>query len=325
MLASVITRFGEPAVLQIREVDKPCITGPNQVLIKVYAVGVNRPDVFQRKGNYPAPEGVVQNIPGLEVAGIIEEVGTDVKRLTVRAKVMALVAGAGYAEYVVVDSGSVLEIPDNLSLVQAAALPETLFTVWHNVFQRGKLVFGEKFLVHGGAGGIGSTAIQLARLFGAKVYTTVSSAEKSEFARKLGAVGIVNYNEEDFGEKWPADTFDVVLDSIGGDYFSKNIHLLKTEGRLVYINAMAGAKVELNIMKLMQKRLVLTGSTLRNREDQFKALLAREIEENVLPLISTGNFKVPIHRVFPLQDAAEAHALMESSDFLGKLVLQVAD
>lgn len=312
---------GGPEVLVIAERDKP-IVDTKQVLIKVKAAGVNRPDIFQRKGNYAAPSHIVQDILGLEVAGIIEEIGSDVKQWKVGDEVMALIGGGGYAAYVKVNEGAVLAKPVNLSFEEAAGIPETVYTVWHNVFQRGKLKAGERLLVHGGSGGIGSTAIQLGHLFGAKVFATVGSVEKSHFVKELGADSTINYREQDFEEILRTDKVDVILDSIGGDYFTKNISVLKEEGRLVYINAMQGAKVELNLLKMMQKRIHLTGSTLRNREDTFKTSLTIEIKEKVMPFIESGEFRVPIYRIFDYIDAAAAHQLMESRDFLGKIILR---
>jgi putative PIG3 family NAD(P)H quinone oxidoreductase len=320
MQAVVITEPGGPEVLQVQERTIPLL-GKDEVLITVHAAGVNRPDVFQRRGNYPAPVGTVADIPGLEVAGVVAAVGEDCRSFEAGDRVMALVAGGGYAQYVAVDCGSCIRIPDNLSFTEAAGMPETLFTVWHNVFERGRLTRGERFLVHGGAGGIGSTAIQLAHLFGAEVFTTVGGTDKVSFVRSLGASHIVNYKESDFEESWNSGSMDVILDSIGGTYFEKNINLLAEEGRLVVINAMQGAKVELNLIKMMQKRIHLTGSTLRNRSLEFKKQLADAISQNVLPLIETGAYKTPIAEVFSYKDARYAHELMESRAFSGKIIL----
>nr|WP_210354317.1 NAD(P)H-quinone oxidoreductase [Sphingobacterium tabacisoli] len=320
MQAVVITEPGGPEVLQVQERTIPLL-GKKEVLITVHAAGVNRPDVFQRRGNYPAPVGTVADIPGLEVAGVVAAVGEDCRNFEVGDRVMALVAGGGYAQYVAVDHGSCIHIPDNLSFIEAAGMPETLFTVWHNVFERGRLSGGERFLVHGGAGGIGSTAIQLAHLFGAEVFTTVGTSDKESFVRDLGASHIVNYKESDFEKSWGASSMDVILDSVGGSYFEKNINLLAEEGRLVVINAMQGAKVELNLIKMMQKRIYLTGSTLRNRSLEFKRQLTEAICQNVIPLIETGAYKTPIAEVFSYKDARYAHELMESRAFSGKIIL----
>lgn len=320
MKAVVITMPGGPEVLQVAERARPRISD-SEVLIEVRAAGVNRPDVFQRKGNYPAPPGVDPWIPGLEVAGVIVEKGSAVKDWNIGDRVCALVAGGGYAAYAAVYHGHCLPIPDALSFEEAAALPETVFTVWDNVFRRGMLQAGEGLLVHGGAGGIGSTAIQLGALFGASVYTTVSSSEKAAFCLSLGAVKTINYQDEDFQQALAGLPVDVILDSIGGSYFEKNVNLLNADGRLVYINAMEGAKVELNLLKLMQKRIVLTGSTLRARDRQFKEGLRDAIWSSVWPKIDSGDFKPVLFRVLPFHEAAEAHRIMEDSVLLGKVVL----
>lgn len=320
MKAAVISKFGEPAVLKIEQRDIPKLKA-GYVLIEVYAAGINRPDIFQRRGNYPAPAGAVQDIPGLEVAGKIAAVGEGVDESRIGDEVMALLGGGGYAEYTVVHIGSCILIPENLSFIEAASLPETVFTVWHNVFQRGKLKNGDRLLVHGGSGGIGTTAIQLGALFGAKVYTTVGSEEKGAFAKALGAFDFVNYHNIAYEKAWSNEKINIILDSIGGDYFAKNFDLLESDGTLVYINAMKGARVEINLLKLMQKRIYLTGSTLRARDENFKAKLAREIERKVIPLLLDGKFKTNVHAVFPLEEVVKAHQLMEDGDFMGKIVL----
>lgn len=321
MRAMVITKPGETDVLQVQERAIPAIA-ECEVLIHVKAAGINRPDIFQRKGNYPAPAGTVEDIPGLEVAGIITQLGTEVTERKVGEKVCCLVAGGGYAEYVVAHQDMCLPIPEGVSFEEAAILPETVYTVWDNVFRRGALRKGESILIHGGAGGIGSTAIQLAKAFGTRVLTTVSSDEKEAYCLQLGADKAVNYRESDFREVLQEEKVNVVLDSIGGDYFQKNLDLLDTDGRLVYINAMKGQKVELNILKLMQKRILITGSTLRARELSFKIPLTREIHQHVWPLIGKS-FRPQLFKVFPLEDAAEAHELMENGVFLGKLALVI--
>jgi putative PIG3 family NAD(P)H quinone oxidoreductase len=285
------------------------------------AAGVNRPDVAQRKGNYPPPAGASQDIPGLEIAGIIEECGPGVDRWKVGDKVCALLTGGGYAEYVVVPAGQCLPVPENLSFAEAAGLPETVFTVWHNVFQRGALRPGETLLVHGGSSGIGITAIQIAAAIGAKALVTVGSAEKGAECLRLGAARWVNYKEADFETALADEEIDVILDMIGGDYFEKNINLLKPEGRLVYINAMNGPLVQLNIGKMMQKRITITGSTLRSRDTEFKSALAAEIEQQVWPLIRQGKFSPVVFKTFPLEEAGHAHELMESSTHIGKIIL----
>lgn len=320
MKAVVITEFGAPSVLKIEERPLPKL-GNDEVLIKVKAAGINRLDVAQRKGNYPVPEGVVADILGLEVAGIIEEVGSDVSDWKVGDEVFSLISGAGYAEYVTAPAVMCIRKPKNLSFAEAASLPETVYTVWSNVFERTQFKAGETFMVHGGTSGIGITAIQLARLFGAaKIYTTVGSDEKKAFCESLGATAI-NYKTDDFAEH--VNNVDVILDIIGGDYFGKNINALNTEGRLVYINASKGFKVECNLLKIMSKRLTLTGSTLRSRELSFKENLTKTIQEKVLPFIESGEFKPVIHATFPLAEANKAHELMESSTHIGKIVLTV--
>lgn len=324
MKTIVITEPGPPDVLQIRERDRPW-PAPSEVLIKVYAAGVNRPDVFQRKGNYPPPPDAPQDIPGLEVAGVIEEIGTDVTAWKPGDRVCALLAGGGYAEYALAQAAHCLPVPTGFDFAQAASLPETVFTVWHNVFQRGRLQAGERFLVHGGSSGIGITAIQLAKAFGAKVFTTAGSDEKCAACNALGADIIINYKTADFEEVLKKLGVDVILDMVGGDYIPKNLRLLREEGRLVFINTMKGGKVkgadEVDFSLIMRKRLTVTGSTLRNRDHAFKAALTSEIRENVWPVLEQGLFKPVAARAFPLSDAAQAHALMETSDHIGKIIL----
>jgi len=331
MKAVVITAPGKPEVLVVKERPLP-VLGENEVLIRVHAAGVNRPDVFQRKGNYPPPPGASQDIPGLEVSGTIEKCGKSVVRWKEGDAVCALLAGGGYAEYAVVDAGHCLPVPEGFSFAGAASLPETMFTVWHNVFQRGKLKKGENFLVHGGSSGIGITAIQLAKGFGARVFATAGSDEKCQACLDLGADICVNYKKKDFEEILKAEGVDVILDMIGGKYIPKNMRLLNMEGRLVFINTMDGNKVrpeegkasdEVDFGLIMKNRLTLTGSTLRNRDAAFKAALANEILDNVWPLIGIGQFKPVIFKTFPLSEAAKAHELMESSDHIGKIVLTI--
>lgn len=321
MRAIVITKAGGPDVLQVEERIIPAIA-EYEVLIQIKAAGINRPDIFQRKGSYPAPAGVVKDVPGLEVAGVIVEIGKAVTEWKIGEPVCCLVAGGGYAEYVAAHQDMCLPIPGGISFVQAAVLPETVYTVWDNVFRRGALQEGETILIHGGAGGIGSTAIQLAKAFGARVLTTVSTTEKEAYCRQLGADKVVNYKTNDFCEVLYDEKVDVVLDSIGGEYFKKNIDVLSTDSRLVYINAMKGHQVELNILTLMQKRILITGSTLRARDLSFKIPLTRDIYRHVWPLIGKS-FQPQLFKVFPLEDAAAAHERMEKSMFLGKLALVV--
>src|SRR5690606_23739871 len=320
MKAVVMTTAGGPEVLQVQERDIPTISA-DEVLIRVHAAGVNRPDVLQRLGKYPAPQGVVQDVLGLEVAGTIAAIGENEKELNLGDRVMALVAGGGYAEFVAAHSGVCIPLPESLTFEEAAAMPETIYTVWHNVFQRANLTKGERILIHGGAGGIGSTAILLSKLWGAEVATTVRGAAKKEFVKQLGADIIIDYSTSDFEMGLKDKGVDVVLDFIGGEYFEKNIHVLREEGRLVYINAMQGVKVTLNILKLMQKRLTITGSTLRNRDSAFKEALTADIKAHLLPLINERKLILPIYKVVPFVEASEAHRLMESSEILGKIVL----
>lgn len=320
MKAVVFDTYGDASVLKIAERPKP-IPGEHEVLIRVVAAGVNRPDIIQRKGYYPAPDGVVQDILGLEVSGIIEQVGKDVRKWQVGDQVCALVAGGGYAEYVVAHEGSCLPIPEGISLQNAAALPEVLFTVWHNVFQRGNLYQHESVLIYGGSGGIGSMAIQLSHIYGCRVVAVAGSAEKADYCRALGADHVLNYKADNIVEQWGSETIDVILDSVGGPYLSANLDLLKAEGRLVYINAMEGGHPELDIKKVMRKRLHITGSTLRARSYDFKQELAEDIQKRAFPLLAHARFKDMVGYCFPMEQACEAHRLMESRDFMGKIIL----
>lgn len=321
MKAVVMREPGAPAVLVVQQREKPRIDA-HEVLIQVKAAGINFPDVIQRKGSYPAPAGAVPDIPGLEVSGIVVEKGSEVSTVQLGDAICCLIAGGGYAEYVKVPAALCLPIPEGFSFAEAACLPETVYTVWDNVFRRGKLQANEGILVQGGSGGIGSTTIQLSKAFGAKVYTTVSSADKAAFCKKLGADITINYKTEDFEEVLKDTPVHVVLDSIGGSYFEKHLALLEPDGRLVQINAMAGAKVTLNIMQLMQKRIQVTGSTLRARDTAFKAELTQEICAQVWPLMG-NDFRPQIHQTYTLEQAAEAHTQMEDGHFLGKLVFVI--
>lgn len=319
MKAVIMKGFGDPSVLHLgyREVPLP---DEDEVLIKVHAAGINRPDIIQRLGKYPAPDGVVQDVLGLEVSGIVEKTGSRVKNLNVGDQICALVPGGGYAEYVVAHEGSCLPIPKGINLEDAAALPETLFTVWYNIFMRGALKKGEKVLIYGGSGGIGSMAIQLVNLFGAKAYSLASNQEKIDFCLSLGARDVFNYTKEDWYKSAPQ--FDLILDSLGGTYLDINLNLLKSEGRLVYINAMEGVKAPLNILKLMQKRITLTGSTLRARSYDFKEQLAKDIKENAWSLLENDLFINPVQYRFTVEQVQEAHRLMDSREFMGKIILQ---
>ena len=299
---------------------------PDEVLIKVAAAGVNRPDIIQRQGRYPAPPGASADIPGLEVAGVIEKVGADEKRWKPGDRVCALLAGGGYAEFVAVSGGQCLPIPAGLSTEEAASLPETFFTVWTNVFDRGRFKRGESFFVHGGTSGIGVAAIQMVTAMGGRVYATAGTDEKCAFAEKLGAVRAINYKKEDFAEvikSLEPKGIDILLDMIGGDYTPKNIGLLGTEGRLLIINAMEGALGQVDLMRVMVKRLTITGSTLRVRESSFKGAIAKRLEEQIWPLLNQDEIKPIVHKTFRLEEAGKAHELMESSEHIGKIILKV--
>lgn len=322
MKAIIITKPGAAEVLKLQECPMPQLK-PNEVLIHVKAAGINRPDIFQRTGNYPPPPDVPQDIPGLEVAGIIAEMGSEVAQWKVGDAVCALLGGGGYAEYAAVDARHCLPVPSDWTFIEAASLPETVFTVWQNVFLRGGLKRGENFLVHGGSSGIGITAIQLAKVFGAVVYATAGSDEKCKTCENLGAKRSINYKKEDFEIVLKDIGLDVILDMIGGSYITKNIRILKPDGRLVYINAMQGGKAEIDVIEFMRKRLTLTGSTLRNRDAVFKAQLSAEIRENIWPIMEAGKFKPVIYKTFKLEDAAAARQLMESSEHIGKIILEI--
>ena len=321
MKAVVIVEPGGPEVLTLQESPMP-VVGAQQVLVQVRFSGINRPDLFQRKGNYPAPKGAPQDIPGLEMAGEVVACGERVTRWKPGDRVCALLAGGGYAEFVAVHAGHCLPLPEEVSDVDGAALPETLFTVWHNVFQRGELKRGQRLLVHGGSGGIGSMAIQLGHLKGAVVFTTAGSDERAKRCEELGAAETLNYKRVDFASEWADQKMDVILDSIGGEYFEKNLSLLKDDGYLVQINATLGRKVELDLLRLMQHRFHLTGSTLRARDDAFKSALRQEIEQRAWPLVSAGQLKPVIHEVLPADRAADAHRMLESGEVFGKLLIQ---
>ena len=324
MNAIVITRPGDPEVLQFLERPVPFIS-PDEVLIKVAAAGVNRPDIFQRKGNYPPPKGAPQDIPGLEIAGTVADVGANITRWRVGDKVCALVWGGGYAEYCNVPEGQCLPIPGNLSFAEAASLPETYFTVWSNVFDRGRLQPGESLLVHGGSSGIGVAAIQMAVALDSTVYITAGSDEKCRFCESIGAAKGINYRLEDFPEVISQLTngkgIDVILDMIGGDYTPGNILCLANEGRMVMINTMKSKDVQVDLSQIMRKRLTITGSMLRSRDVAFKSVIARDLEKHIWPFIISGKIKPIIHAVFPAGEAARAHELMESGVHIGKIVL----
>jgi NADPH2:quinone reductase len=325
MKAIEITRPGPPDVLKLVERPLPAI-GPNDVLIRVAAAGVNRPDVMQRLGHYPPPPGA-SDIPGLEVAGSIDDIGAYVTAFVRGDRVCALVSGGGYAEWCAAPAGQCLPVPEGSDFISAAALPETTFTVWSNVFDRGRLASGEILLVHGGSSGIGTTAIQLAHARGARVLATAGSAEKCAFCERLGAERAINYREEDFSEAVKDATggrgVDVVLDMVGGAYLQRNIDVLAMDGRLVQIGMMGGTKASIDTLPVLQRRLIITGSTLRPRPVAEKAAIARSVREHVWPLIEAGRMRPVVHATYPLAAAAEAHRMMESSAHIGKLVLLV--
>jgi NADPH:quinone reductase len=295
-----------------------------EILIKVAAAGVNRPDVMQRKGLYPPPPGAT-DIPGLEIAGEVVAIGSGVTRWKKADKVMALVVGGGYAEFALAHESHALPVPENVSMLEAAAIPETFFTVWYNVFERGRLKGGETILIHGGSSGIGTTAIQLAKTFGARVVTTAGSADKCAACRRLGADVAINYKTEDFVAETKKATAergaDVVLDIIGGDYVNRNYQSAAVEGRILQVAFQASARAEVDFRPLMFKRLTHTGSTLRARSVSDKGAIARAVETNVLPLIAAGKVRAVIDSSFPLAQASAAHERMESSQHIGKIVL----
>ena len=317
-----IVEPGGPSVLKssVRNIPKP---KRNEVLIKISYAGINRPDVLQRSGSYLPPPGA-SDLPGLEASGIIFAIGENVTNWEVGDEVCALLPGGGYAEYAVTQASHCLPVPTGMSLKQAAALPETLFTVWSNVFQRGGLKPNEKFLVHGGSSGIGTMAIQLANLFGSEVYATAGNEAKCSACEELGAIRAINYNKEDFLEVIKSiGGVHLILDMVGGAYIEKNIKALVDDGRLVQIAFLKGAKVELNFAQIMTRRLTVTGSTLRPQSDLSKSQIASELLEKIWPLLSTGRINPVINSVFDLNDVSSAHLLMESSKHIGKIVLKV--
>ena len=316
---------GGPEVLVPAERPVP-VPGPGEILIKVEAAGINRPDVFQRQGLYPPPKGA-PDILGMEVAGKVVALGPGTTRFKGGDPVCALIGGGGYAEYAVAPETATLPVPQGLSMVEAAALPETVFTVWHNIFERAALKPGEWLLVHGGASGIGTTAIPIAAALGAKVMATVGSAEKAHVCRELGATRAINYHEDDFVEAVHETTggngADVILDMVGGDYVERDLKAAALEGRIVQIAFLKGSKVELDLMRLMLRRLTLTGSTLRVQSAKAKARMAKAIEERIWPLIDEGKFSPVIDSTFPLKDAADAHRRIDDPAHIGKIVLVV--
>jgi NADPH2:quinone reductase len=323
MRAIEIAKPGGPEVLT--SVERPIpVPGHGQVRIRVAYAGVNRPDALQRAGMY-APPLTASDLPGLEASGVVDAVGEGVSGLQAGDEVCALLPGGGYAEYVVTPAAHCLPIPTGLSLREAACLPETCFTVWSNVFMRGGLKAGERFLVHGASSGIGTTAIQIASALGARVFTTAGSKEKCKVCRSLGAELALNYHEDDFVLALRSEGgANLILDMVGGPYFERNLKALADEGRLVQIAFLQGAKIEANLAQIMMRRLTFTGSTLRPQSDLAKAAIAKELLENVWPLIEAGKFRPVMDREFDLAKASDAHACMESSAHIGKIVLRVA-
>ena len=322
MKAVEISKPGGPEVLTLCERAMPQ-PGPDQVVIKVAYAGVNRPDALQRAGMYAPPKGA-SDLPGLECSGEVSAVGSQVTDLKVGDAVCALLPGGGYAEYVATPAAHCLPVPDGMDMKQAACLPETYFTVWSNVFMRGGLQAGERFFVHGGSSGIGTTAIQLAHVLGARVFVTAGSEDKLEACRKLGAEIAINYKQADFVEVVKAEGgADLILDMVGGSYMQRNINALADDGRLVQIAFLQGMKAELNMVQMMTRRLTLTGSTLRPQSDLAKARIADQLRAKVWPLLAAGRVGPVMDLEFALEDAAKAHARMEAGDHIGKIVLKV--
>ena len=316
--------IGDADVLKLakRPIETP---GSSEVLVKVSAAGINGPDIMQRKGLYPAPPGA-SDVLGLEISGTVAAVGTDVERWSVGDLVCALTNGGGYAEYCAVEASHCLPIPDGLSFLEAASLPETFFTVWSNIFMGVRLKAGETFLVHGGAGGLGTTAIQLGKAFGARVFATDSPSERCAFCRDLGADRVVDYELEDFVQvvRDVGNGADVVLDIVGGPYIARNVKACAPDGRIVQLAFALGSDIQFNFMPIMLKRLIYTGSTLRSRPSAFKSAVAKELEDQVWPLIEGGRIKTVVNTTLPLAEAAEGHGLMERAGHIGKIMLVVA-
>jgi putative PIG3 family NAD(P)H quinone oxidoreductase len=320
-----ISKPGGPEVL-LPETRSVPVPGPGEILVKVLAAGVNRPDVAQRSGAYPPPPGA-SDLPGLEIAGEVVALGTGATKHKLGDKVMSLVAGGGYAQYCIAQDAQAMTVPASLSIQEAGAIPETLMTVWHNVFERGGLKAGETLLIHGGSSGIGTMAIQLAKAFGAKVIVTVGGQDKADACLKLGADRAINYKTEDFVAETKTATngtgANVILDMVGGDYIDRNYDAAAIDGRIVQIATLGGAKATINIAKVMVKRLHHTGSTLRPRSNADKAAMVAAIEAKVMPLIRDGRVKPLMDSTFPLEKAADAHRRMETSEHIGKIVLAV--
>ncbi|WP_312819392.1 NAD(P)H-quinone oxidoreductase [Kaistella carnis] len=321
MKAIHITKSGGPEVLQLQETPKPT-PEKNQVLIKVKAAGVNRSDVITRKNTATYGKGSPQTlIPGLEVSGVIELLGTEVKDKKVGDQVCALISDGGYAEYVAVDSSHCLPIPEGISLEDSAAIPETVFTVWFDVFMLGKLQPGEKVLIHGGTSGIGTMGLQMAKAWGCETYSTAGTEEKVAFLENLEVDHVLNYKKEAFEEVWKDEKIDVILDMVGGDYTQKNLDILNKKGRLVYINGMKSIDANINLRTIMAKNLTLTGSFLKPQTDEVKTQIAQQVEKNIGPMFRSKEIHPIIYKKFPLAEAAEAHRLMETSEHIGKILL----
>ncbi|MBW2960400.1 NAD(P)H-quinone oxidoreductase [Mesonia aestuariivivens] len=323
MKAIFITKAGGPEVLQLKETEKPSPKA-NEILIKIKAAGVNRSDILTRENpdaygsNLPSAQ-----IPGLEVAGTVEALGSKVTNFNLNDRICALVADGAYAEYICVDEQLCLEIPKNLSFIEAASLPEVIFTVWFNLFQQAELKEGEKLLIHGGTSGIGVMGLQLAKALNIKTYTTAGSTEKIEFLKNLGVTKAINYKKQDFAEVLKDEKIDVILDMVGGDYTQKNLSILQPKGRLVHINAMKSKEVTIDLWDVISKNLKLTGSLLKPQPLAVKAKIAKELKESVWPFLNSGEIKPVIDQTFPLDKAGEAHKLMESSSHVGKIVLEI--
>lgn len=321
MKAIHITKSGGPEVLKLQETPKPKLE-QNQVLIKVKAAGVNRSDVITRKNINTYGKGSNETvIPGLEVSGEITEIGENVNDRKIGDKVCALTASGGYAEYVAVDSSHCLPVPEGISLTDAAAIPETVFTVWFNVFQLGNLQPEEKLLIHGGTSGIGTMGLQMAKALGSKIYTTAGSDKKIDFLNKMDLGKAINYKKEAFEIVLKDEKIDVILDMVGGDYTQKNLELLNKKGRLIYINGMKSMDATINLRSIMSKNLILTGSFLKPQSAAVKTQIAKEVEKNIWPLFNSKIIHPVIYKKFPMEEAAEAHKLMESSEHIGKILL----
>ena len=315
---------GEADVLELMDLPVPSLIKNNQILIKVSFAGVNRPDIVQRLGNYPAPDGH-SKILGLEISGIVLEIGQGVKRFKKGDKVAALVNGGGYAEYCIAEEETTFKIPDSLNLKQAASIPECFFTAWSNLVQRGSLKEGDSVLIHGGTSGIGLASIEILKLFKAKIFTTVGSTEKKEFCKSIGVNYIFNYKEEDYFKeiKKKIKGLNLILDYIGGEYINKNINLLANDGKLINIGFQNGSRAEINLMKIMLKRLTISGSTLRIRDNNFKSKILKELTEYVFPYFKTRQVKCYIDSVFPLSEASKAHKRLDEGVHIGKVILKI--